>query len=692
MLRTREHLSEVERCERPRGALGGRGPGGTTGITGSRRRAGLASGARVALMVVAALGLAAGCSDDDGSGDVVPEGCNPLAGSWDCLLPYPSDFFLVDDAAMPSGKRVVITPQAQMEAVDVGKVDFYAMHPADGFGIHPPILAFFPFDVDESTLIFHTDNVEESLGAESPTVLMEADTGIRVLHFAELDPRADDPKRRAFIIRPMVRLEHSTRYIVAIRGLVQTGGEPVPPAPGFARLRDGSAGSHAVLGQLEDHYENDIFPALEDAGVDRASLLLAWDFTTASEEWQTRDLLRVRDLVMASLEATPPPVTVEEVTDDYDNIFRRVRGTIQVPLYMETAKAGAIIHRGSDGQVEENGTAEFDFSMLIPKVVADASPVVPVRTLQFGHGFFGGIGEFEGGYVRDFLERTHMVGIGIEWWGMATGDLATVITDIMTNTGQTLRFTDRVHQGMANQIAVTYALKTTLADLDELKVDGTLVYDPEEIYYYGISQGGILGGTYMALTPHVSRATFSVGACSFPFMMMRSSNFVQFLGLIEMVLPDFLDQQKFVGLIPTVFERVDPITYAPYVMNDLLPGAPDERFVLMQIGIGDPQVPNVASHVHARALGVTNLLPGPRTIQALPASDGPLDSALVEFDFNLAGEIPGTYAIPPAGEMTEDNPVHEGVRRTGAAMDMIDGFFHPDGQIVNTCDGACDPE
>ncbi|MDY0001777.1 MAG: hypothetical protein RBU30_10810, partial [Polyangia bacterium] len=264
--------------------------------------------------------------------------------------------------------------------------------------------------------------------------------------------------------------------------------------------------------------------------------------------------------------------------------------------------------------------------------------------------------------------------------------------DIMSNTSQTLRFTDREHQGMANQIAVTYALKTTLAELPELHVNGTLVYDPEEIYYYGISQGGILGGTYLALSPHLDRAAFSVGACSFPFMMMRSSNFVQFLGLIEMVLPDYLDQQKFVGLIPSVFERIDPITYAPWVLGGDLPGSPSERFLLMQIGIGDPQVPNIASHVHARAMGVTHLLPAPRTIQALPASEGPLDSGLVEFDFHLQGELPGTRAFPPTGEMTEDNPVHEGVRRSLAAMEMINRFFHPDGRIENTCEGPCDPE
>lgn len=651
--------------------------------------------AAAALATLGLLGLGAGCGEEDRNGGyIVPEGCNPLAADADCLLPYPSDVFLVPDSAMPGGVRVVIPEAAQPTTEEMGPVDFFTRFPADGFGILPQILAYFPVAVDDANLVFHTGDVSESLGDDSPTVLMEADTGIRVLHFAELDPRPTDDERRALIIRPMERLEHATRYIVAIRRLAQIGGAPVPPATGFARLRDGRAGKHPVLGQLVDHYEDNIFPALEAAGVNRGELQLAWDFTTATEEYQTRDLLRVRELTMTALEASPPAVTVDAsgVTENYDVVFRRIKGQIQVPLFMESEDTGAYLHRGIDGQVEQNGSAWYRFSMIIPLSVGEASPIEPARTLQFGHGFFGGLDEFEGGYVRSFLNRTGMVGIGIDWAGMSTRDLADVITDIMTDTSETLRFTERVHQGMANQIAVTYALKTTLAELDQLHVDGALVYDPDAIYYYGISQGGILGGTYMALTPHVSRGVFSVGACSFPFMMMRSANFVQFLGLIEMVMPDFLDQQKFVALTPTIFERVDPITYAPFVILDPLPGSPTERFILSQIGIGDAQVPNVASHVEARALGLSHLLPAPRDIADLPASSGPLDSALVEFDFHLTGEIPGTYASPPLTSVAEESPVHEGVRRLAAAQDMIDHFFWPDGQIVNTCDGACDPE
>ncbi len=667
----------------------GRGRGPEVGIHATARRWML----RLALVALgAALALsAAACGDDEGGGGYdVPEGCNPLSSNWDCLLPYPTDFYLVEDSAMPSGMRVEIPEAALPMSEEAGVVDFLAHTPADGFGILPPILALFPFELSDENLVFWTDDVFESTGPDSPTVLLEADTGTPVLHFAELDPRAQ-PGNQALLIRPLDRLEHGVRYIVAIRSLQQDSGEPVPPAEGFRRLRDGSAGGHPVLSQLVDHYESRIFAPLQEAGVERSALQLAWDFTTATEEHTTQDLLRVRELTLESLDASAPAAWVTEVDEDYDVVSRRVRGMIEVPLFMESEEPGAYLHRGADGQVAANGTTEFEFSVIIPRSVGDASPTQPARLLQFGHGFFGDRREMEGSFVRSFADRTGMVVIGIDWWGMSTPDLPDIIEDIMTNVGETLRFTERAHQGMANQLALVHAAKTTLTQLPELQDQtGQLYYDPEEIYYYGISQGHILGGTYVALSPELEHIVFSVGACSFPFMMFRSANFVQFLGLIEIALPDRLDQQKFVALAPTVFERIDPITYAPYVLQDPLPGSPD-RTLLMQIGIGDPQVPNVASHVHARALGLSHLQPAPRDIPGLPPVEGTVtESALVEFDFNLSGEIPGTYAIPT--ENTEGNPVHEGVRRLDASIEQIDAFLRPGGVITNTCDGPCDPE
>jgi hypothetical protein len=45
----------------------------------------------------------------------LPEGCQPLLGGLDCLLPYPSDYFRRDDATMPSGARFALTDAARQK-------------------------------------------------------------------------------------------------------------------------------------------------------------------------------------------------------------------------------------------------------------------------------------------------------------------------------------------------------------------------------------------------------------------------------------------------------------------------------------------------------------------------------------------------------------------------------------------------
>jgi hypothetical protein len=643
--------------------------------------------------LVLATGFSGGCGDDDTTAPVVvEEGCNPLAADWHCLLPFPTDFFVVPDDSLPGGRRVVLTEQATPYTDEDKSMDFTVPHPTDGFSNLPQILAYFPFAIDTTGLVFHTGDIEQSLASHSSTLLLNAQTGEPVLHFAEIDPREMEEPRRALAIRPIVPLEHDTRYIVAVQGLRTTDGEPVVPGSGFRLLRDGTADDHPVLSQLVEHYENDIFPILSTNGVAREELLLAWDFTTATEAVLTRDMRELRRQLITALQTEPPAVAVDDVSDDHDeHVYRLVYGTLEVPLFTETPEAdGARLHRDGDGKVAQNGTTAIRFTAVIPRSVARANdPVRPARFLQYGHGFFGTREEIEGSYVTEFLDRTGMVGVSVDWWGMSTADMGPLVDNLITDTQNTLVFTDRLHQAMANHIAVSYAAKTTLAALPAMEINGELSYDPEHIYFYGISQGHILGGTYVALAPHVSKAVLSVGACAYPFMMFRSSKFWQFIEMLNLVAPDPLDHQIFVTLSGTTFDRVDSLTYAPHVLDDLYPDTPEERAILMHTGIGDSSVPNLASHIHARALGLPLLQPAPREIPALQTTAGPATSAIVEFDFGIEPPLPGDIATP--GEI-ESNQVHEGVRRLDAAITQIDAFLWPDGQITHTCAGPCDPE
>ena len=623
---------------------------------------------------------------------VVPAGCNPLAASWDCLLPWPSDAFLTPDPALPSGRRLVVAEAALPRSPEGELIDLPARHPADGFSRLPAILALLPGPLDDSSLVFHTGDMGPSLLPASRTLLVRADTGVPVEHFAELDPRTPDLSRRALLLRPLAPLAPGTRYVVALQGVQRTDGQLVRAPEGFRRLRDQLPSGSPALEALAPHYEEHIFPVLEEFGVVRGGLQLAWDFTTRSQADAQGPLLTLRADLMQRMEQTPPVVAIDRVEEPVGEwILRRVHGTIEVPLYVSDETPGATLNRDEEGQIVARGVAHVPFLIQIPRSVYEGTaPVTPARLLQFGHGFFAGREESQGTFLRRQAAEAGFVVVAVDWWGMSHPDMPFIMETITTDPIQSFAFVERVHQAMANNLALGYALRTTIAALPEVQdAGGSLLYDPEQHYFYGISQGHILGGTLLALSPHLRRGVLSSGGCGFQFMMFRSRPFLGFLFVVSRAVPDPLDQQKFGALAQQALDPIDPITWAGQVLSDTLPGSPERRHVLMQVGLGDTSVPTLAAHVHARALGLALLRPAVRAVSGLADAPAPhAGSALVELDYGIEPPLPGDYAEPPVAE----NPVHEAIRQSPQVMEQIDRFLRPDGQIINPCDGACDPE
>ncbi|MFT7622845.1 MAG: hypothetical protein ACI9WU_002020 [Myxococcota bacterium] len=586
----------------------------------------------------------------------IPAGCNPIAADWDCLLPWPSDVFRVDG--------IVSYPDAAQVKDQGGNPLSPLLNPADGSPILPQILVRvpgLPGSAAADQLVFHDQDPALSMDASSPTLILDAETGEAVPHFAELDPTAEDDARRVLVIRPLQRLKDNHRYIVALWRM----GEP---PEGFRRIRDDDLRQDPVLTPIAERFADALTQL--DTWSPRTDLTLAWDFTTRSQASVTED--------MRTMTAPTPDisVTIDSVEVDVsDEVLRRVEGHLTVPLWMESDQPGARIHRGADGKPALNGTAQVPFIATIPRSVIEREE--PARIIHFGHGFFGDRTEAEGHPAR-LGQRLHAVVIAIDWWGMSAPDLSPVLEGLLNDPSKLMIFVERVHQGMVNRRALEEAIAGPLLQEAAFQEDGAPVYDAEHLYFYGLSQGHILGGTWLALSERVERGALGAGGAGFTFIMFRSSNFSSFLQLALSQLPDAMDRQKFMMMAQHEFDRMDPITYAPEVQVP----------VLMQIGVGDPQVPNMAAHVHARALGLSLLEPAPRAIFGLEGVVSPFEgSALAEYEFGV-DPLPGHEMVPP----TEGNVVHEGVRQLVAAQEQIGAFFWGGGTAQNQCDGVCDPD
>jgi len=163
---------------------------------------------------------------------------------------------------------------------------------ADGFSISAAMMAHLP-GVSGANIVSPLE-IERSLGDDSPTILLAADTGERVPHFSELDLSRSANDKRVLLVRPVVPLQRGTRYIVALRGLVDQAGAPWAPSEPFVALRDGVDSAEPSVEQRRGLYA-DIFARLADAGIARGDLQLAWDFTTAGEDNITGWMVAMRD-------------------------------------------------------------------------------------------------------------------------------------------------------------------------------------------------------------------------------------------------------------------------------------------------------------------------------------------------------------------------------------------------------------
>ena len=133
-------------------------------------------------------------------------------------------------------------------------------------------------------------------------MLLDADTGERWPFWAELD--ASDPAGvdRPLIVRPAKNFVEGHRY----------RGRPAQPGRRrrrghravelFRAYRDDRPTFSPPIERRRAHID-DLFGTLEDHGVDRDDLFLAWDFTVASERNLSERMLHIRDDAFASLGA-----------------------------------------------------------------------------------------------------------------------------------------------------------------------------------------------------------------------------------------------------------------------------------------------------------------------------------------------------------------------------------------------------
>lgn len=621
----------------------------------------------------------------------VPADCNPLGYGEHCAVPWPSSVYEVADATTMTGRRLALPAGALPVNFDGKQVDPTMWNLADGFSPSAPMLVAFPHGASMPTGAT-VEDFTPSLAADSPTVLLDLTTGQRVAHFAELDSQASTmPGSQALFVRPAMRLVGGHHYAVAITTRVKAAdGTDLPIAPGFAALRDGATTDNKRLEAMRKDF-GAVLDALETAGVARTDLVLAWDFTVASDDYLHREMIAARDRALAAVQTHPLSYTLatDQAPDPRDaQIGRYVTGKVDAPLFLTTPSFGVAdttTVRDAAGLPAVQGFYQMPFAAIVPACAYTSQTPVPM--ILYGHGLLGDSTEVDCCGVPPVAEDLCMVIAGTDLRGMSQNDTAAVAA-ALNDASKADGVFEVLEQGIANYVVLDQAMRTTFAQtlfVDAANNNRVLV-DPDRVYYWGLSQGGIFGASVMAYDPMITRGVLGSGGAAYSFLLDRSADWPQYRMILNSAYPDPLDDELLINLMQMRWDKTEPAGIANTVLDGTATGVPPKQ-LLMQIALGDEEVSDFSTYWEARTMNAPMITPSATTPWGVTAQPTPLPSgsALAVYDCG-APPLPLTNTPPPktACAMANRSELHDLPAHVAAGRRQM-AEFYASGQIVNEC-------
>jgi len=571
------------------------------------------------------------------------------------------------------------------------------------------------------------------------------------------------------IVRPAENLEWGHRYIVAFRDLKDANGATIESPLGFRVYRDGLDTRQPVVEQRRSHMDSVIDSLASKAGVDRSSLYMAWDFTVASRQSVTGRALQIRDDAFARLgdhdlsdqviEGESPDVQVTYVCDRYENpdpghpasdgckggpnapsgadkrpdvpgsdIIRVVDGYLKdVPCYLNQngCPPGSTFDFKPDGSIDFNPSYKMDvpFRCFVPSSVqpgGEGTTVLPGQAGVYGHGLLGDLNQVTSAGPVNVGNQGGSVWCGANWDGFSTADLVAAVFPALSDMSNFPKMVDRMLQGFVNFMMVQRAMihpdGFAAQPAFQLDGDGAGGNPPVSVIdvadsphtrgiYYGLSQGGIMGGALMALTPDSDYGVLGVPGMNYSTLLRRSVDSDRYFKTDGIGLYAHYTNQHEIPLLLSViqllWDRGEANGYANNMTADPLPNTPEHR-VLMEVAYGDHQVTNYSAEVEARTIGAGVYSPALNTgrhwdvdpflgmdqVKSFPHSGDSMlvyyDSGPTDFTGNMGQGIgkPPIEEMPPRTEWGYGRDTHEDPRRSPDGIQQAATFLE-NGTVIS---------
>ena len=326
-------------------------------------------------------------------------------------------------------------------------------------------------------------------------------------------------------------------------------------------------------------------------------------------------------------------------------------------------------------------------------IVPLAAQSTPAALVAHGHGQLGSREEVVG--FREIAEQGNFAAFGLDQKGMSEDDIRTLLrTTLGGDLSEFRAIPERMHQGILNVLIAMRTLSHEAEGDPSTELNQTLArdcggaaIDGSKRYYFGGSQGGILGATIMALATDIERGVLAVPGQPYNLLLNRSVNFDEYAERFYRKYGwNGLHMQMNLALIQGLWDRAAPTGYSKYIRTNRLPGAPKHE-VLLQVSKADHQVSNLGAHIMARTIGgVVNLAPLIRPVWGLRNKRGEHQgSAMIEVDFG--NPDPPIINIPPWDDTMQD-PHARAIELPVLISTLVS--FYETGRAKNPCEGPCD--
>jgi pimeloyl-ACP methyl ester carboxylesterase len=179
---------------------------------------------------------------------------------------------------------------------------------------------------------------------------------------------------------------------------------------------------------------------------------------------------------------------------------------------------------------------------------------------------------------------------------------------------------DNTLQGAADNFQLV-RLAQTFAHSDP-NGPGDIRFDPDRIYFFGHSQGGLTGPPFLAHEPLVQGAVLSGAGGLLYLSMLLKTEPVDVAGLVATVIRDYpLDEfNPVLAMLQMFVDRADPVVYGPKLVREPLPGVA-AKHIYQSEGFTDRYTPVPSIEAFATAIGGNQVEPVLAPIAGLELRD-----------------------------------------------------------------------